>query len=266
MAERLESRTLDKAITVLEKLGHNGPSSLHQLYLATGFPKSTLRRLLATLVRRSLVRQSPNDDLYRSNVALPLVMQSEISVQAARLIEIAFSHMCDLTRLIRWPSDLHMYNDGKMRIIESTRTFSPIQVYRARVDLEVNIFASACGRAYLSTLKDQQIENIIEKTGNDPRFGLATFGMTADDLLTEIATTRSLGYARRLSGYHGERQVDDQLRAISVPIKSNNTTFGTLNICWNRRYMSTLQFAEKFSGNLLETVKKISADLDALSQ
>lgn len=266
MATRLETRSLDKAITVLETLGREGQCTLGRLHELTGIPKSTLRRLLATLLRRRVIRQSPSDEQYRSNVVLPFAGQQEVSVQAAQFVEIAYPHMLALTREIRWPSDLHIFDRGRMRILESTRTFSQIQVRRARLDLDVNIFVSACGRAYLSELDDHQISEIIEMNRDDSQFGLAAYGIDERQLRKEVADTRKRGYAARHPGYFGENADDDQLCAIAVTITDADAVMGTLNICWNHHFSSTEDFADKFLAPLNETVNRITADLSAIDQ
>lgn len=265
MTTRLETRTLDKAITVLETLGREGPCTLGRLHELTAIPKSTLRRLLATLLRRRVIRQSPTDNQYRSNVVLPFVGQTDLTVQMARFVEVAYPHMLEMTREIRWPSDLHSFDRGRMRILESTRTFSQIQVRRARLDLDLNIFVSACGRAYLSALTDAEVEEVMSLNRDDPQFGLAGYGLTERQFLDEIDETRRRGYATRESGYFGENAYDDQLCAIALPIHTAGRVSGTLNICWNHHFSTYDDFAEKFLTPLKSTVAMIETDLDEIA-
>ena len=53
-----ENRSLDRGIEILETLAREGAMSLADLHRATGLPKSTIRRLLQTLIARKIVRRS----------------------------------------------------------------------------------------------------------------------------------------------------------------------------------------------------------------
>ena len=63
MKRTLENRSLDRGLTILERLSADGAGSLQALHTATGLAKSTLRRLLSTLVQRKILRRSLADGL-----------------------------------------------------------------------------------------------------------------------------------------------------------------------------------------------------------
>src|SRR5688572_6467510 len=71
MPHAAENRSLDRALAVLNVLSAHGASSLRDLHVHTHLPKSTIRRLLGTLIRHKIVRRSLNDRLYRANMNLP---------------------------------------------------------------------------------------------------------------------------------------------------------------------------------------------------
>ncbi len=118
MAKSLENRSVDRAITVLEILAKDRRCSLHQLHERTRLPKSTLRRLLRTLTKRHLVRVGISDGLLRPNIAFPWSGDRAHAAHIGHVVEIALPHMVELTRRIGWPSDLHVYNNGRMQIVE----------------------------------------------------------------------------------------------------------------------------------------------------
>jgi IclR family transcriptional regulator, mhp operon transcriptional activator len=264
MVIKVENRSLDRAITVLEVLARGAPSSLHQLHERTGLPKSTIRRLLGTLKKRHFVRQGVSDDLYRINIALPWAADREYAATAARLIEVARPHMVRLTSTVEWPSDLGIYKAGRIVRIESTQSLSPLNMDKLKYeDREVNIFGTANGLAYLSALDDAQVLQIIESLRDDPQWALPRVGIDERTLLRELKDFRARGYAFRRK-QHRTTSVSWLHDSIAVPIYDGARAIGALSIKWLRRYMPTDRFARKFAGQLKVAATAISADLTRL--
>ncbi|MEC7490328.1 MAG: helix-turn-helix domain-containing protein [Pseudomonadota bacterium] len=264
MKRPLENRSLDRGISVLEALGGRGACSLHRLHELTELPKSTLRRFLATLVRRRLIRQGFNDRLYRINITLPTLSRAEASPVTAQIVEAALPHMQALTTEVGWPSDLHMRDGSRMRVIESTRVLSPFHVHDGDVDLEINIFGSAGGRAFLMDLDEIDLIQIYKEAKKDPVFGPSRFGLTFEKLKHELGFMREAGYGFRRAGYLGESAPDDKLNAIAVPVRQgNDQALGALTIMWTRIYMEHEAFAARFLDQLQIAADAITADLSS---
>jgi len=149
MARSVENRSLDRGLAILDSMSIHGASSLQDLHARTRLPKTTIRRLLGTLIRRKIVRRSLSDQLYRANISLPLRNSPEFAHGEGWLVERAVPHMIELTRSVGWSCDLHIFERTRSRIIESTRPLSPFFQYKRQIDLEVPVFASAGGLAVL---------------------------------------------------------------------------------------------------------------------
>ena len=237
--------------------------SLHQLHLSTSLPKSTLRRLLATLHARRIVRVGLGDKLYRSNIALPDLRPANLTPKAARLVELAMPHVIELTTKIGWPSDLHLFAGDRMRVVESTRTLSPFHIPRSSIDITVNLFGSAGGRAYLSGQPRKAVEQIVADFANHPEQGLTRYGVTAEKWYDELELVRNNGYARRVPGYGPIEIREDRMRVIAVPLLAGKESVGALSLLWPREYLDHEAFAANYLPELLATSKLIS---DSLSQ
>ena len=235
--------------------------SLHQLHQKTGLAKSTLRRLLATLVARRIVRVGLGDRLYRTNIALPDLTPLDLTPRAARLVEAAMPHMIELTRKISWPSDLHLFDRNRMRVVESTRTLSPYHIHRGSIDITVNVFGSAGGRAYMSALEPAEVDTIVAQIGSDPQHGMTRFSLTREILAAELANVRSKGYAQRHPSYPPVTTNDDRLRVIAVPLVHDQKGIGALTLIWPRGYLDYEAFAETYLQDLQQTSELISASL-----
>jgi len=263
-ATKLETRSLDRALTILEALAREAPCTLHQLHKRTRLPKSTIRRLLGTLKKRHFVRQGISDGLYSANIALPWAADREFTATAARLVEVALPHMSRLTETVQWPSDLLLHRSGRMCVIESTRSLGPFGLDTVRqVERDVSIFASAGGRAYLSSLKDAEVLSIVRSQQDDPQWGLSRFGIGEKALLRELADIRRKGWAARRPGYD-TRSISSKFDAIAVSIGDGRRPIGAVTMFWPRRYMAVEPFARKYVDQLKATAAAISADLAKL--
>jgi IclR family mhp operon transcriptional activator len=265
MATKLENRSLDRALTILEVLASEAPCTLHQLHERTRLPKSTIRRLLGTLKERHFVRQGISDGLYSANVALPWAADREFTAIAARLVGVALPHMSRLTETVQWPSNLLIQRSGRMSVIESTRSLGPFGLDAVRkVERDVSIFASAAGRAYLASLKDAEIMSLVRSQQDDPHWGLSRFGIGEKALLREVADIRKQGWAPRRPGY-ATRPISTKFIAIAVSIGDGRRPIGAVTLFWPRRYLAIEPFARQYADELKATAAAISADLANLS-
>lgn len=265
MVRLLENRSLDRGLTILNALSAHGASSLQDLHARTKLPKSTIRRLLGTLIQRKIVRRSLNDQLYRANISLPVPSKA-----AARgdgwLVDCAVPHMIELTRSIGWSCDLHAFERTRSRVIESTRPLSPFFQYDRQIDLEVPVFASAAGLAVLATWTDAAALALAEEIGDHPIWGLSRLGMTKRDLLGVLQQARGNGYTLRVTQYRGESELANTLNAIARPIFRNEGAVGALVVLWPKGFLSPDRFASTHLVRLRETADAISADLTRMSQ
>ena len=264
MARSLETRSLDRGLAILNSLSIHGASSLQNLHARTGLPKSTIRRLLGTLIHRKIVRRSLGDQLYRANISLPFQDTFGSAQSEAWLVDRAAPHMIELTRSVGWSCDLHIFERTKSRIIESTRPLSPFFQIKRQIDLGVPVFASAAGLAVLSTWTDHAVLAQADEIGEDPVLGLCRLGMGKQSLLATLQRTRALGYAIRASQYRGK--YPDEMNAIARPVFRRRIAVGALVILWPRGYLAPERFSGIHLTRFSETTTAISADLTHMDE
>ncbi|MEJ8473264.1 helix-turn-helix domain-containing protein [Roseibium algae] len=254
----LKNRSLDRGINVLETLAREGACSLADLHRHTGLAKSTLRRLLGTLMDRHIIRQSATDRLFRSNVIFPPGSDAPQALELTMLIDRAMPVLAELTRKVGWPSDIHIISGAKMRIVDSTRPMSPYRLNHGFVNRVINIFGSATGTACLAAMPDDAIAEYHKQTRGDPTWGLRRFDMELLHYMSRIADVRTQGFGSRLSNYLGETVLDDGLAAIAVPIFVNKWPSGAITLIWPRAYKTPSDFAKAHLEDLKQTAEKIS--------
>jgi IclR family transcriptional regulator, mhp operon transcriptional activator len=261
MKRPLENRSLDRGLAILECLSIHGASSLQDLHAHTDLPKSTIRRLLGTLIERRIARRSLADSLYRANVAWPLPAGAASTQGEGWLVDRAVPHMIELTDEVGWACDLHIFERTRSRIIESTRPLSPFYQYSRPIDLQVPVFGSAGGLAVLSTWTDAAVLALVDEIGDHPKWGLRRIGLRGRDLLVLLRQVRKSGYAVRPRQYRGETAKADTLSVIACPIGRSGAAIGALVMLWPKGFLSPASFAETHLARLKETTARISADL-----
>ncbi len=257
----LKNRSLDRGITILEVLAALGACSLAELHENSKIPKSTIRRLLGTLIARHIVRRSVSDRKYRINIILPVRERNYIPENFPTNIDAIMPHAMDLTKEIGWPSDINMLQENHMTIIDSTRPMSPFEIYPGMINRKINIFGSATGVACLAAMNDDEIAEFHERTKEDQVWGLARFGLTLDQYLERLNFHRECGYGTRLNEYKGETVLDDGLDVIAVPLFKDKKPWGGLTLLWTRNHRDHEDFAVEFLHSLNRAANKISAKL-----
>ncbi len=261
MAE-LRNRSLERGITLMEIIARTGSASLAELHRECGIPKSTIRRLLGTLVARRIVHRSLADRRYRSNVTMTTSFDAPVPKGTALYIDVAMPVLAELTRRIEWPSDAQIVDGGTMRIVDSTRPLSPFHLYRGVINRSINIYGSATGLAALAAMDEAQILAKIELTGDDPDFGLRRFRLTRARFFAEIERTRARGYGVRMLSYRGETLIDDGLSAIGLPIRrGDGEVHGAVSLLFPKHYASPEEIADRYLGEFSEAARRIERDL-----
>jgi IclR family mhp operon transcriptional activator len=263
MSEVQQTRAVNRALDLLETLAERGPSRLQELHAATGLPKSTLRRLLNTLVERRFIRRGISDGMYRTNVATPSGADPELTLRMGRLVEIARPHMLALTTHVRWPSDLHIFVGTRMRILESTHGMSPFGGSTGLgPDAELNVFAAASGLVYLAQRDDAFVLDLIKALDDQEFWSLSRFGVTPQRLLQELSEIRRKGFAaRRVT----QGRLDGR-EAIAVAISEGRAPVGALSVAWPRQHKSVEEFSELHLGALRSAAGAISLALKATAR
>ena len=261
--QKLEHQSLARGITVLETLARNGSCSLAEIHRHTQISKSSIRRLLATLVERRLVRKSLADGQYRIIITLPVGAGEPVPVKQAFAVDVALPHVVELTKSVSWPSDIQVLDGDRMRVLDSTRPLSPFHLYRGVVNRQVNIFGSAAGMVCLAQMEPSVVEKILAHTKGDTRWGLVRFKLDIGEYKEILEKTRLRTYGVRIIGATGYTDFDDGLSAIALPIYHNAKLFGAVSMLWPKSYLGDVEFAKKYLSALQDTTNAISEDLDS---
>jgi IclR family mhp operon transcriptional activator len=251
-----EIRALSRGVMVVETLCRRGACSLAELHHETGLPKSTLRRILATFKHANFLRCSLADGLYRANIHVPSYVETATNPSIGRIVAAATPVLEDLARKVTWPSDLMVRDGLQLRIVESNRALTPLQVNRTEIGDHVDMLSSAVGRAYLAFCPSAERDEILGQI-----CGLRSAKEIAG-VLRILSETRERGYAERDTKFTGSTDrhplLTDRLYAVAVPILQREQVLCCINLLWPRAAMASIGNKDAIARMLQHCAAKIA--------
>ena len=248
-------RALARGLDVFKMLHQRRVASLQELHSDTRLAKPTLLRILKTLEEGGLARRSL-DGRYRVSAGVRLFAQSlgehdAIAEQAAPVLD-------RLCRAALWPSDLTVYKQGAMEIIESSRPQTPFLVNRDRIGFRVHMLMSAMGRAYLAYCPAAERDKILARLRqSDDPYDRAARQTAA--VRSSLIRDRTRGYSVREAGYGTWISGRGQGDAIAVPVLQDGRVVACLSLSW----MVGAASQDEMVARHLERLQAAAADIAA---
>ena len=253
---------LERGLDVLRTLDERHGQSLAELHAATGIPKPSLLRILDTLEASGFAWRAIGDGRYRRRFAL--ILRPSLADELLAIGEIAAPFLEALRRKVIWPSDVLVFRDFRMELVETSRRQSPLGVAMYPLGYRVEMFLSAPGRAWLAFCSDAERETVLADAALHPPMLQRSRDLLRGGLADILDETRRLGYASRdpLFGGADDKDIsviDDRLDAIAVPLMAGGRVLATMNLVWPRKYRLKEQIVREHLADLQETAASIAA-------
>ena len=252
--EKDHVQSLTRGLAVIEAMNRSGVSSLSALHALTGLPKSSLVRLLETLIEGGyVVRISRREGYALTDAVLRLssgVRHRDLVVDVARPLMEAF------TRRHKWQVSLATSERDSMLVRFSTRHISPFSREENFLNRRVGMLQSAVGRAYFAWCSDEErqfVLNALRAAGD-----VLARPDRAADLGALLARVRSDGYATI------ERPRTDATRSFAVPVMEpgEEGPLGALAFFYYRSTMTEPQAIRRYLPLVTALAEEISAGLE----
>lgn len=160
--------------------------SIADITRASGLPRTTVTRLVASLAAEQLV--AVHDRAVRLGPAL-MRLAAAVHRDAAAL---ARPHMQKLSRDLRETVDLWVEREGFIELVEEVASDQEVRIVAAP-GFRLPLHTTASGKAFLAQRNDEDIRQRVSRTGL-PALTPRTL-ISIDALLAEIARIRSTGIA-----------------------------------------------------------------------
>jgi IclR family acetate operon transcriptional repressor len=212
-ATRYSVRAVERVADILDAL-RQAPAgvSLGAMAEATGLPKSSVFRYLATLEARGYVQKHPQTGDFTLGVALPSQRQylDLLARQVRPVLERLRDRFGETVNFGVLDGDRVLY----LEIVESAKAMR----WAARSGDRDYVHSTALGRAIAATLAESQVRGIVARAGMP---ALTSRTLThVDDLLRTLEDVRANGYAL------DDEQNEDGARCVAVALRIPHVSSG----------------------------------------
>ncbi len=174
---------------ILEELSRLEALGLREITLGTGVPKSTVFRILSTLLEMGYVVRDA-DRNYRVSFALARLVSDEANSEALR--RLALPHMLDLRDKYGETVNLGIRNLDKVTYLEVVPSEFALRLQESR-GASVLAHASALGKAILAFSPQGLVEDMVR--GRKLEIVTQNTISNPDEFIAEVKRVRALGYA-----------------------------------------------------------------------
>ena len=190
MAEKTGVQSVERIFQLIEQLAaHPTGVSLQKLAGETGLAKSTVHRLLASLVGLGYVAQNDENGHYR--LTLKMFELSSGIVDSMDIMGVAKAHLERLSQ--RTGEAVHLVIRDAQDIVYIYKTESGPMRMSSRVGLRSPLYCTGVGKAILATLTEEEVEDVWRHSNPQKLTGRTVTDLPA--LCAQLNEVRACGYA-----------------------------------------------------------------------
>ncbi|HLV77057.1 MAG TPA: helix-turn-helix domain-containing protein [Marinobacter sp.] len=219
----------------------NGASSIKYLSDTTGLHRTTVKRILETLIDEGYIKADRVTNYYRlTHKVLSLSYGFRDSV---RVVDIAWPKMMAFTKEFVWPCSLLTLEGLEMVTRASTHAYSVFSFHTGMPGRKLPILDTAAGKAYISYCSEAERETLLSLL-------IKSDGNAVKKAEQVVNQTQELGYGVN----RGEWEKEPRFGGISVPVIVNDSIVACINAIFLNHAVSD------------EDIGKIAGRLNALSR
>lgn len=186
-------QTADRALMILEMLASEGLTAT-DIQNKLGLNKSTVHRLMMTLLSRGFVERNEQTGIYQ--IGLKMVEISSIRLNHIELKTEAVPYLHQLANKVGQSVQLAIYDEGEAVFIEKVEKYMSMHMY-CQIGKRIPLYCSAVGKSLLMDKSDAEIRSILE-TVTFEKFTDNT-AETIDSVIEDIHEGRKAGYTKDMA-------------------------------------------------------------------
>jgi IclR family acetate operon transcriptional repressor len=250
------TRAVSRALRILSAFSvQDFELSVADLHEKLGIHKSTLVRLLQSMVAEGFIEQNPENGEYRLGIKTFEIGSLYSRTRMMNIGALARPPLQRLSSQLALSANLAIRDGGEIIYVENIEPVGmPMRVAYSAGD-RFGVHHTALGKAIIAFLPDEQRKNLLDKLELTP---LTPHTLcTVEDLAEELERVRERGYA-----------VDDEeslpgLRCIGAPIWNDKRVVAALSASGSTLVV-TKERLEEIGARVIQTAREISAQLGAV--
>lgn len=200
-------RAIDRVLDILEKLSEaNSPMSLTELSAATGMSKSTIHRLLATLLARQYIEKR-SSGMYTIGYKMMEVVSNHIN--GLELLTEAKPFLTQLSKDLGLTTHMGILDGHDVVYIGKIDYYSDPRLY-TQVGYHSPAYCSSMGKCLLSCLSSEELDEVLYDW-NFEKF-------TANTITDHLELRRSLRIIRKQGWAMDNEEYQKGHRCVAAPV------------------------------------------------
>jgi IclR family mhp operon transcriptional activator len=173
---------------------------------------------------------------------------------ASRVGDIAGPILAEFRRSVGWPSDIALYNDDSMIVVETSRDRGPLY-FKRESGYRAPMLLTSIGLAYLAFCDAERRDRIIDRLATiaDPRNDLSRDRPTLNRTLAEV---RAKGFATMNRSY-SMQEYGGKVWDMAVPVQDGQHIYASINILMLRNACSEQDAIRRFLAPLQEVAMRL---------
>lgn len=199
-------QTADRALLIIEMLAKEGLTAT-DIQNRLELNKSTVHRLMMTLLGRGFVERNEQTGIYQ--IGLKLVEISSIRLNHVELKTEALPYLHDLANKVGQSVQLAIYDEGEAVFIEKVEKYRSMHMY-CQIGKRIPLYCSAVGKTLLLDKSKEEILGVLE--GVDFTAFTKNTHTESLEVFEDIIEGRSVGYTKDMAEH------EDGVYCISMPV------------------------------------------------
>lgn len=200
-------QTADRALALLELLSKE-PLTAKDIGKHMGLNKSTVHRLLMTLLKRGYIERNETSGIYR--IGLKIVELGSIRLNQIELKTEALPYMHQLANRVNQSVQLAIYDEGEAVFIEKVEKYMSYHMY-CQIGKRIPIYCSAVGKVLIM---DEEEDTIRQRLEEIPMvaFTKSTI-LDMEDLMEDIRRGIREGFMR------DDAEHEEHVYCVAMPVR-----------------------------------------------
>ncbi len=182
--------TVHKAFQVIETVSETGRAGINEISSKTGFPPSTVHRILTSLLEMGYVLQEPATKSY--SLSLRFFELGSRVQEKFNVTPYARPYLLALHEETKESTNLVVLDNDAAVYLDHVNSDYGLQLF-TKLGARVPLYSTGVGKAFLSRFTAEQYAEYIKRTSLVPKTHNTFVG--SDDLLVELEKIRRTGYA-----------------------------------------------------------------------
>ena len=248
------------ALRVLEVLASvnrlDGAANVGSIHYQTGIDKATIVRMLETLISAGYVVRSTDDAVYR--VTGKTMALSASYDRRLAFLDILTPILSAFRGDIGWPSDVALFDNDAMLVVETSRASGPLSFNRS-TGYRAPVLGTSLGLAYIAFCPEEERDAFRELVMVDdaPWNEVARDRSAFDQKMRQV---RDAGFATMDTAY-SQREYSNRIFSIGVPIMKVDRVFASINVIYLRQALSQERAKQELLPKLIEVAARMADEL-----